>query len=307
MADSDAPKISVVVPVYNSSSTLFELHQRIQNTLKLLAQHYEIVFVDDNSLDNSWEVLKDIVKRSEHVKIFRLSRNIGQWVATLCGIEQAKGEYIATIDDDLQFNPEDIVKLFDYLIRHDQFLVYGIPEKVNRWNRFHQARNKVLNFVFKKDPTSSFKIFNRSIILSQEGKLVTTLHFEAFAQLNINRKLRTFIEVPFNERLYGKSNYNIFKKINLIATYGMEYYSYSTRKIFGWSIIVLFASLLFLLFATNQTTLFQCCKFEQVVLLFFLTAIFSYTLLGIIALGIYYTKTFILGDSKLNYDIIEEI
>ena len=103
--------VSVVIPVFNSEKTLVELTERIKNELIKISSDYEIILVDDCSLDKSWQVLQQLHAEDSRIKIIHLQKNFGQHNATLCGLNYAKGDYIITMDDDLQHPPEEIHKL----------------------------------------------------------------------------------------------------------------------------------------------------------------------------------------------------
>ena len=103
--------ISVIIPVYNGGKTIPELFRRLKEEL----EHnyiYEIIYVYDCGRDNSWSVITDIIKNNPgKVKGFRLSRNYGQHNAILYGIKEARGDFIITLDEDLQHDPSLIRKL----------------------------------------------------------------------------------------------------------------------------------------------------------------------------------------------------
>jgi len=124
------PDYSIVVPVYNSCESLEELFQRIEKTMNGLEKSFEVIFVDDDSSDASWDKLEHIQRTNpDTVTAIRLARNFGQHNATICGIAQASGEFIITIDDDLQNPPEEIAKLVSTMQNRDADLVYGIYRK----------------------------------------------------------------------------------------------------------------------------------------------------------------------------------
>lgn len=107
----DSPSYSVVIPCYNSSSSLIELYNRIVRVFERANETFEIIYVDDGSSETAtWQTLKRLAA-SEHVLAVGLSRNFGKPNAVLCGIAEAAGAWIITIDDDLQQQPEDIPKL----------------------------------------------------------------------------------------------------------------------------------------------------------------------------------------------------
>jgi glycosyltransferase involved in cell wall biosynthesis len=123
----DAPRISVVVPVYRSASTLPELHRRLTAVLATLAADHEILFVEDGGGDASWRVIKELAAGDARVRGIRMSRNFGQHNALLCGIRAARLDVIVTLDDDLQNPPEEIGQLLGGL-DDEVDVVYGTPE-----------------------------------------------------------------------------------------------------------------------------------------------------------------------------------
>ena len=118
--------VSVIVPVYNGQQTLEQLVQRLQRTLSLHCERFELVLVNDGSPDNSWETICRLAEENEWVRGIDLARNYGQHNALLCGIRAARFDVLVTMDDDLQNPPEEIPKLLETL---DEGLevVYGVP------------------------------------------------------------------------------------------------------------------------------------------------------------------------------------
>ena len=106
-------ELSVVIPILNEVDAVKELHRSICNELQNLTTGFEIIFVDDGSSDGSLETLKQISENDSRVRIISLSRNFGQTSALSAGIRGTSGEYIATLDGDLQNDPADIIPLLD--------------------------------------------------------------------------------------------------------------------------------------------------------------------------------------------------
>ena len=122
------PDISVVIPVYNSEGLLPELIKRLRGTLPTVSNHFEVLLVNDASLDHSWGVICQLAEAHDWVRGINLMRNYGQHNALLCGIRMAKNDIIVTMDDDLQHPPEEIPKLIDKLAEGYD-VVYGAPQK----------------------------------------------------------------------------------------------------------------------------------------------------------------------------------
>ncbi|MEO8356905.1 MAG: glycosyltransferase family 2 protein [Chloroflexota bacterium] len=121
--------ISIVVPVYKGGMFLELLAAELRKTLSSIAQEYEIIFVNDGSPDNSWEIIQSLADKYEEVKGVGLMRNYGQHNATLCGVRVARHEITITMDQDLQHLPEDIPLLLAKL--EDGYdVVYGSPKKL---------------------------------------------------------------------------------------------------------------------------------------------------------------------------------
>ena len=108
-------QLSVVIPAYNSNDSLEELARRLESILtKMTARQYEIIIVDDASPDPStWERIQKIAAEQANVRAIQLMRNFGKAGAVLCGMSEARGDWIVTMDDDLQHRPEDLPALFE--------------------------------------------------------------------------------------------------------------------------------------------------------------------------------------------------
>jgi polyisoprenyl-phosphate glycosyltransferase len=117
--------ISVIIPVYNGEKTIKELYRKLEETL-YYQSNWEVIFIYDCGKDNSWQVISDITKKNPtKVRSFKLSRNYGQHNAILFGINEAKGDLIITLDEDLQHDPSIIWKMIGKLKEGNYDLVYA--------------------------------------------------------------------------------------------------------------------------------------------------------------------------------------
>jgi undecaprenyl-phosphate 4-deoxy-4-formamido-L-arabinose transferase len=114
--------------VYHSETILTELARRLESVLVVIADDFEVIFVNDCSPDGSWDLICDLVQQHRWIRAVNLMRNYGQHNALLCGIRLARYEVIVTMDDDLQHPPEEIPKLLATLEDHYD-VVYGTPEQ----------------------------------------------------------------------------------------------------------------------------------------------------------------------------------
>ncbi len=208
--------LSVCVPVYNSEQTLKELCGRLDQVLKPIADHYDLILIDDASKDRSWQVITELCKTNSRIKAIQLMRNFGQHNALMCGFRYAKGDYIVTIDDDLQILPEDIPKLIQK-IQEGYDVVYGSYEtKKHHW--FRNIGSSLVQYIYKKafglkNNLTSFRIMRREIV---EAAMAYELNFTFIDGLLAwyTQKIAT-IPVSHLPRQIGKSNYNINKLVNL--------------------------------------------------------------------------------------------
>ena len=135
-------KYSIIIPIYNNQEGISVLLDSVvhyaQNTPT------EIILVDDFSSDLTWKKLKELKQKYPEIKIIRLSKNVGQHAATLCGINESLGEFVLTMDDDLNVLPIEFSKLIETRNRVSAKVVYGEFESRLGWKR------KLLTFLYKK-------------------------------------------------------------------------------------------------------------------------------------------------------------
>jgi len=122
---SEAPHLSVVIPVYRSATILPRLHARLTRALEALGHPFEIVYVDDASPDDAWRTLVTLRGDDARVRLIQLERNAGQHRALLLGLTEARGDFVVTMDDDLQHPPEEIAALYRVLAGGDLDVVIG--------------------------------------------------------------------------------------------------------------------------------------------------------------------------------------
>jgi glycosyltransferase involved in cell wall biosynthesis len=121
--------ISVVIPLLNEDESLQELHDWIANVMQSNRYLYEVIFIDDGSTDNSWQVIEKLVQKNTAVKGIRFQKNYGKSQALDAGFELAQGEVVITMDADLQDNPEEIPGLYNLIIDKDFDLISGWKKK----------------------------------------------------------------------------------------------------------------------------------------------------------------------------------
>lgn len=121
--------ISVVIPLFNEAESLPELHAWIQRVMTANNFSYEIIFVNDGSTDNSWQVIKNISAKDTHVHAIKFRRNYGKSPALYCGFKKASGDVVITMDADLQDSPDEIPALYKMITEEGYDLVSGYKQK----------------------------------------------------------------------------------------------------------------------------------------------------------------------------------
>lgn len=203
-------KISIVIPLYNEQDSLDELYKQIVSVLKNLDFDYEIIFIDDGSIDNSVSVIENLHSKDQQVKLIQFRKNYGKSAGLSAGFGAATGDIIVTIDADLQDDPGEIPNLLTKL-NEGYDLVSGW--KKNRHDPFSKRFfSKVYNFFTSKlsgiklhDFNCGLKAYRNSVIknINVYGDLHRYLPVIAFHH---GFKV-TEIPVTHHKRKYGKSKF----------------------------------------------------------------------------------------------------
>jgi len=245
--------ISIVIPVFNSENSLEELYLRLKEVLMLYCDDFEIIMVDDCSRDGSFKIMQSLRSRDQRVKIIRLGTNSGQHNATFCGFNYCQGDYVVTIDDDLQHPPEEIPVLLGKM-EAGYDVVFGIPQQkqhslYRNWGTI--LIDKWISLIFPQSvqiKRSSFRILNRKLIERILSRPRTPLYMAALILLNSSKPGN--VEVRHENRKYGKSNYSIRKSIIMTRTL-LIYHSCLPLKAVGLFLKFLFFIAIILFFINN--------------------------------------------------------
>jgi dolichol-phosphate mannosyltransferase/undecaprenyl-phosphate 4-deoxy-4-formamido-L-arabinose transferase len=206
---------SIVVPVYRSEKSLRELYDRIDKTFETIDGDYELILVEDCGGDNSWQVMKSLRRLNEKVKIITLTKNFGQHNALMCGFSIASGQYVITMDDDLQNPPEEIPKLISAITNSDLDVVYGIPQRKKQSllrNVGSFAFFRLVSSIFgqiSKLKVSNFRII-RKYVVDHILQIYTPNPLVGLLILKVTEKIGT-VTVEHHERLRGKTTYSMAK------------------------------------------------------------------------------------------------
>ena len=165
----DSLQVSVVIPVFNEELVLHEFYPRLKKEAESWGKSYELLFVDDGSTDNSFELICKWKKIDSSIRVIKFTRNFGQQAAVLAGFRESRGNIVVQIDSDLQNPPEEIKRLLG-AFTDEVDLVVTIPRK-RRDSSLRILGSKVLHSLAQalfgnrfKLNLSSFRAMRRSVI-----------------------------------------------------------------------------------------------------------------------------------------------
>jgi undecaprenyl-phosphate 4-deoxy-4-formamido-L-arabinose transferase len=219
--------VSVVVPVYNSASTLADLVARIVRSLD--GRCFEIVLVDDSSRDTSWAEIERLGSVHREVVGIALSRNVGQHNALLAGIRAARYEVTVTLDDDLQNPPEEMGKLLDRL-DEGYDVVYGTPERAAH-SRIRVAGSRLTKLALRQfmsaetaEHVSPYRAFRTSLRESFAGHSGPHVFIDVMLAWGSDRF--SHVTVEHFARSEGRSNYErgalVRTAINMVTGFSVR-------------------------------------------------------------------------------------
>ncbi len=212
-------KYSVVIPVFNSEKSLEDLYMRIKRVFEnVIHEEYEIIFVDDFSKDSSFDIISRLHENDDKVIAIQLSRNCGQHPALLCGFSYATGDYIITMDDDLQHPPEEIPKLIEKMYSDEDVDVVIGKYESKKHNWFRNLGSQLADYVsykFYGKPRNlsltSFRLIKKSVV---DDLLTLKIDVPRIGNMiiNVNGRVKNVI-VEHDERKYGRSGYTISRLV----------------------------------------------------------------------------------------------
>jgi glycosyltransferase involved in cell wall biosynthesis len=206
--------LSIVTPAYKCAGCIEELHRRLTVTLSQLTSDYEIIFVDDGSPQNDWEIIQRLCQLDPKVRGIKLSRNYGQHYAITAGLDHVRGEWIVVMDCDLQDQPEEIVKLYRKATEGWPIVLARRAERQDSlYRRFVSAAfTKVFNWLGDIEIDNSianFSICSHKVIESVSRFRERNRSFPMF--LNEVGFPKTAVDVEHAPRFAGKSSYTFTK------------------------------------------------------------------------------------------------
>ncbi len=211
--------ISVVIPLLNEAESLPELKEWLQKVLQQKGYSYEILFIDDGSDDNSWNIIQEMASHDTHIKGLKFQRNFGKSAALQKAFEIVQGDVVFTMDADLQDNPEEIPPMYDMVKDEGYDLVSGWKKK--RYDplsktiptKLYNAVLRVMSGIKLHDFNCGLKAYKNEVVKSIE------VYGEMHRYLPVIAKWSGFARigekvVSHQARKYGKSKFGMSRFIN---------------------------------------------------------------------------------------------
>lgn len=206
--------LSVVIPVYNESSLIEELVNKVKTNIELITKDFEIIIVDDGSIDGTWNLIENEAKVERRVKGIKFSRNFGHHYAITAGLHNANGEWVVVMDGDLQDRPEVIPDLYRKAISGFDVV-------------FVSRQNRPEKFYYRIAQKFFYKLLRNLSGIDFDSR-------QANFSIISNKVVKAFINFPENARFYGSTiKWLGFSRSFILADHGLRHSgkpSYTIRK-----------------------------------------------------------------------------
>jgi len=214
------PDISVVIPLRDEEENVVPLHRELADVLDQLGVSYEVILVDDGSTDGTFEQLAMVQAQDPTVKAVRFTRNFGQTAAFAAGFSAARGQYIVTLDGDLQNDPRDIPGMLALARRkdivsgwrrkrQDSFVTRHLPSAIANWLL------GIITGVRLHDNGCSLKVYRANVVKPLKLRPGMHRYLPAIASQLGGRVAE--VEVHHRPRRHGRSKYNLSRTFRVVA------------------------------------------------------------------------------------------
>jgi glycosyltransferase involved in cell wall biosynthesis len=242
--------LSIIIPLLNEQESLPELHQWIVKVMTANNYSYEVIFIDDGSTDDSWQLIENLSKENPNVKGIRFLRNFGKSQALHAGFAKAKGDVVITMDADLQDSPDEIPELYNMVMnqnfdlvsgwkkkRYDSVVSKNLPSKLFNW-----AARKTSG-VYLNDFNCGLKAYKSIVIKNIEVSGEMHRYIPVLAKNAGFGKIGEKV-VIHQARKYGESKFGMSRFINgfldLITIWFLSRYGKRPMHLFGAGGVIMF-------------------------------------------------------------------
>ena len=308
--DKYASFYSIIIPVYNSENVVASTVKATMAAMESWGLAYEILLVNDGSPDDSWEVISRLAKKFPTLIAVNLNRNYGQHTAVLCGMVEASGDFMITMDDDLQNPPNELIKLIDKI--HEGYDLVFARFASKKHASYRKMGSKLISYmntkVFGKPKgltLTNFRIFHKRVAAGATAH--KTFYPYIPGLLLMNARIMGNVVTEHHPREIGGSNYSMKRIIKLVARLLFNYSSYPLRVMITLGFVVAGFSFLTGLFYFSKAIIMGSTVpgwSSMIVLLSFFNGILIGTL-GVI--GIYVSRIITELSATNSYSISEVV
>ena len=288
-------KLSIVSPVYKASNIIEKLISSLVKSVKEVTDDYEIILVEDGSPDCSWEIIRNLAATNKHIKGIKLSRNFGQHIAIVAGLESAKGDWIVVMDCDLQDDPSEIPILFNNI--SDEYDAVIALRSERKDGPIKKLSSKLFYSIFSylagitfDERAANYGIYSSRIISSILKMGDYEKYFPAMIQWVGYRK--KYVYVKHSQRYSGKSSYSYIRLARL-AINNIIAFSDKPLKLTAFAGLALSAisfSVALIYFLASLLGIINVSGFASLIISIYLVGGVTIFALGLV--GIYLSKTF---------------
>lgn len=249
MNKEDKLQLSICIPLYNEEESLSELFDWITKVMREHSFSYEVIFVDDGSTDNSWEIIEQLAEQNDAVRGIKFRRNYGKSAGLFVAFDAAQGDVVLTMDADLQDNPDEIPELYDMIKNQGYHLVSGYKEK--RYDplsktiptKLFNSATRKMSGINLKDFNCGLKAYDHKVIKSIEVYGEMHRYIPVLAKWAGFHKIGEKV-VQHQERKYGVTKFGLERFINgfldLLTVMFMSKFGKKPMHLFGLLGVVFF-------------------------------------------------------------------
>ncbi len=215
-------KITIIVPCYNEEANLNLFFEKIKDVIEKLNYNYNLIFIDDGSSDNTWNIIKELSKKDFNTTSIKLSKNFGHQAALKAGFDYADGDYILTLDADLQDPPELLFNMIEKMEKEKSNIVYAQREK-NKEGLFKKLSSYIFYFVFNKickinilQQVSDFRLVDAKVLKELKNINENDLFYRGLVPW-IGFKY-SIVRFSRENRKRGKTGWSLMKMIDFALT-----------------------------------------------------------------------------------------
>jgi glycosyltransferase involved in cell wall biosynthesis len=303
-------RISVVIPVYNSAESLVKLSEEFNIIIQQRKfDFFELIFINDYSpKPETWSTLTEICKKYTWVKAITFTKNFGQQAATFCGLSNASGDYIFTMDDDMQHHPKFIERFLEHL-EHDVVIGKIAGRQSHFMDKITTSMKAYFDEIVLGKPKhislSSFRMMKKEIV----EEMLKIKNVKPFIIASILHITGNIVNVSFEheKRMEGKSNYTFSKRLKLFTHIIIDNSSIMISLLRKIALYTFGLSLIYISYLLIRKFFFGVGMLGWTSIISAIMLLGSLNLLGISIVGEYLSRIFPIIENKQAYVVKQKI